>query len=189
MCADGLNWADARHQDLAQDGPVPVLSAGLLVHRRSEAGHLEVLLVHPGGPFWARKDAGAWSIPKGEHDPDEPPREAARREFAEELGIAAPTGDEHSLGVRRLPSGKRLSVWAVAADVDVSATTSNEVTIEWPRGSGRSITFPEVDRAEWCSIEVARERLHRGQAAFLDDLLAALGTGAPEEPSVDAPEC
>lgn len=163
---------------------MPVLSAGLLVHRRGDAGQVEVLLVHPGGPFWARKDAGAWSIPKGEHPADEPPRDAARREFAEELGVEAPVGVEHDLGVRRLPSGKRLSVWAVAADLDVDTTSSNDVTMEWPRDSGRVITFPEVDRAEWCSIEVARQRLHRGQAAFLDDLLSALGS-----PPADTAEC
>jgi predicted NUDIX family NTP pyrophosphohydrolase len=153
---------------------VAVLSAGLLAHRVGVAG-LEVLIVHPGGPFWARKDLGAWSIPKGEHGPDEDAHAAAHREFAEELGIAAPEGTERFLGERRQPSGKVVSVWAVDGDVDLTGTHSNEVTMEWPRGSGRTITFPEVDRAEWCTVDVARERLLRGQVPFLDELVAQLG--------------
>jgi predicted NUDIX family NTP pyrophosphohydrolase len=154
---------------------VAVLSAGLLAHRRSTDGWLEVLIVHPGGPFWAHKDLGAWSIPKGEHDPDEDARSAAHREFAEELGLEPPVGAERFLGERRQPSGKRVSVWAVEGDVDLTRTRSVELTIEWPSGSGRTITFPEVDRAEWCTIELARQRLLRGQVAFLDELLAQLG--------------
>jgi predicted NUDIX family NTP pyrophosphohydrolase len=154
---------------------VPVLSAGLLVHRQGPNGALEVLIVHPGGPFWAHKDLGAWSIPKGEYAPDEPAHAAARREFAEELGVPPPAGAERFLGERRQPSGKVVSVWAVDGDVDLSSTHSNEVTMEWPRGSGRTITFPEVDRAEWCTIELARQRLLRGQVVFLDELVAQLG--------------
>jgi predicted NUDIX family NTP pyrophosphohydrolase len=156
---------------------VAVLSAGLLAHRHGADGALEVLIVHPGGPFWAHKDLGAWSIPKGEHDPDEDARAAAHREFAEELGLAPPVGAERFLGERRQPSGKRVSVWAVEGDVDLTHTRSVELTMEWPRGSGRTITFPEVDRAEWCTIELARQRLLRGQVAFLDELLAQLGAG------------
>ena len=154
-----------------------VLSAGLLAHRHGADGSLEVLIVHPGGPFWAHKDLGAWSIPKGEHDPDEDARAAAHREFAEELGLAPPVGAERFLGERRQPSGKRVSVWAVEGDVDLTHTRSVELTMEWPRGSGRTITFPEVDRAEWCTIELARQRLLRGQVAFLDELVAQLGAG------------
>lgn len=153
---------------------MPVLSAGLLAHRRGIDGGLEVLIVHPGGPFWARKDDGAWSVPKGEYASDEDARAAAEREFVEELGVPAPTGTERFLGERRQPSGKRLSVWAVEADVDLTDTHSNEVTIEWPRGSGRTITFPEVDRAEWCSLDLARRRLLHGHVPFLDELLAQL---------------
>lgn len=150
-----------------------VLSAGLLAHRVGVAG-LEVLIVHPGGPFWARKDLGAWSIPKGEHGPDEDAHAAALREFAEELGIAPPEGTERFLGQRRQPSGKLVSVWAVDGDVDLTGTRSNDVTMEWPKGSGRTITFPEVDRAEWCPVDLARERLLRGQVPFLDELVAQL---------------
>lgn len=153
---------------------MPVLSAGLLAHRRGPDGELQVLLVHPGGPFWARKDLGAWSIPKGEYQPDDEPHAAAHREFREELGLAPPDGTERFLGERRQPSGKRLSVWAIEGDVDLTATHSNEVTIEWPRGSGRTLTFPEVDRAEWFDLDEARRRLLRGHVAFLDDLLAVL---------------
>jgi predicted NUDIX family NTP pyrophosphohydrolase len=151
-----------------------VLSAGLLLHRRGPGGGLQVLLVHPGGPFWARKDLGAWSIPKGEHGPDEDPHAAAHREFAEELGLLPPDGPEHALGERRQPSGKRLTVWALEGDLDLTGTRSNDVTIEWPRGSGRSLTFPEVDRAEWFDVDEARRRLLRGHVPFLDDLLAVL---------------
>lgn len=154
---------------------MPVLSAGLLAHRHGVDGSLEVLIVHPGGPFWAHKDLGAWSIPKGEHDPDEDAHAAAHREFGEELGLAPPVGEERFLGERRQPSGKRVSVWAVEGDVDLTHTRSDEVTMEWPRGSGRTITFPEVDRAEWCTIELARQRLLRGQVVFLDELVAQLG--------------
>ena len=150
---------------------MPVLSAGLLVHRVGPSGR-EVLIVHPGGPFWARKDLGAWSIPKGEHPPDEDARAAAHREFREELGLAPPEGEEHYLGERRQPSGKRLSVWAIEGDLDLSSTCSNEVTMECPRGSGRMLTFPEVDRAEWFDLAEARLRLLRGHVPFLDDLLA-----------------
>lgn len=160
-----------------------VLSAGLLAYRNGPGDELQVLLVHPGGPFWARKDLGAWSIPKGEHGPDEDARTAARREFAEELGVAPPDGDERFLGQRRQSSGKQVSVWAVEGHVEVDRTCSNEVTVEWPRGSGHQITFPEVDRAEWFGLDEARRRLLRGQVPFLDDLVAALADGPEQGPN------
>lgn len=160
-----------------------VLSAGLLVHRRGADGAVEVLVVHPGGPFWARRDLGAWSVPKGEHTDDEDAYEAARREFLEELGTAPPDGPAIFLGEVVQPSRKRVSVWALEGDVDTSSTHSNEITIEWPRGSGRSITFPEVDRAEWFDLDEARRRLLPGQIPFLDRLADALDDRNP------APEC
>lgn len=152
---------------------MPVLSAGLLVHHRDQWG-LRVLLAHPGGPFWARKDDGAWSVPKGEYDPGEDARAAAQREFVEEVGLEPPTGRELALGERRQPSGKRLTVWAVEGDLDLTGSHSNVVTIEWPRGSGRTITFPEVDRVEWFDLATARTKLLRGQVPFLDDLVERL---------------
>lgn len=151
-----------------------VLSAGLLVHRRTAADEVEVLLVHMGGPFWARKDAGAWSIPKGEHGPEEDARAAATREFEEELGTPAPPGEVIPLGTQRQPSGKRITAFAVEGDVDASAIRSNEFTLEWPRGSGIVRSFPEVDRAAWFDLEEARTRLVPGQVPFLDLLVEAL---------------
>ena len=151
-----------------------VLSAGLLVHRADLGGTRSVLLVHPGGPFWARKDLGAWSVPMGEYEPEEDPLAAAHREFREEVGLAPPVGPELALGERRQPSGKRLTVWAVEGDLDLTDACSNEVTIEWPRGSGRTITFPEVDRVEWFELAEAHDRILRGQAPFLDDLVSRL---------------
>ena len=155
-------------------------SAGLLVHRPGPEGGVEVLLVHPGGPFWRRKDEGAWSIPKGEHEPDDDPVAVAEREFAEELGHAPPprgAGTDLDLGEVRLKSGKR--VRAVArplgdAAVDVEAVASNTFETEWPPRSGRMQTFPEVDRAGWFPPEAARTKLNPAQAAFVDRLLDAL---------------
>lgn len=135
---------------------------------------LRVLLVHPGGPFWARKDAGAWSIPKGELDPDEDPLAAALREFAEELGCHPPTGEPEPLGEVRQRSGKVVVAWAIEGDLDVTSITSNSVTTEWPRGSGRQITFPEVDRAEWFDLETAHQKLLEAQRPLLDALLRVL---------------
>jgi predicted NUDIX family NTP pyrophosphohydrolase len=153
---------------------VAVLSAGLLVHRLDPDGSRSVLLAHPGGPFWARKDLGAWTIPKGEYAADEEPLAAAHREFREEVGLDPPPGPELALGERRQPSGKRLTVWAIEGDLDLTDACSNEITMEWPRGSGRTITFPEVDRVDWFELAAAREKILRGQAPFLDDLLALL---------------
>jgi predicted NUDIX family NTP pyrophosphohydrolase len=139
---------------------------------------MEVLLVHPGGPFWAKKDEGAWSIPKGEHSPDDDPLDQAEREFREEVGQEAPPGPRVFLGEVVQSGGKRVSAWAVAGDVDVSGAISNTFELEWPRGSGVIRTFPEVDRVEWSSLAVARGRLLKGQRPFLDRLLDILGSAA-----------
>jgi predicted NUDIX family NTP pyrophosphohydrolase len=151
---------------------VPVLSAGLLLHRR--AGEVvEVLIGHPGGPFWARRDDGVWSIPKGEYGPGEDPWEAAGREFAEELGCPAPAGPRLDLGTVKQPSGKVLTVFAVAADLDVSDFRSNTFTMEWPKGSGRLQEFPELDRVAWLPVAVAQTKLLKGHRVFLDRLTNA----------------
>jgi predicted NUDIX family NTP pyrophosphohydrolase len=144
-------------------------SAGLLLHRRREDG-IEVLLVHPGGPFWANKDAAAWSIPKGEYEPGEDPLAAARREFAEELGTAPPEGETVDLGEVRQKSGKVVHAWALEGDLDVGEITSNTIEIEWPPRSGGTLRIPEVDRAEWCGLGLARERINPAQAELLDRL-------------------
>ena len=148
-----------------------VLSAGLLLYRhRGDA--LEVLIGHPGGPFWARKDDGAWSIPKGEYASGEDPWEAARREFAEEVGCPAPDGARRELGTVKQSSGKMLTVFAVAADLDVSAFTSNTFTLEWPKGSGRLQQFPELDRVAWLPVAQAAIKLLKGHRIFLERLAA-----------------
>ena len=152
----------------------PLRSAGLLVHRAGPDG-LEVLIVHPGGPFWAKRDDGAWSIPKGEIDDEtETALAVARREFREELGSDPPEGDPIALGEVRLKSGKRVEAWALPGDLDVTTIVSNEFETEWPPRSGRTATFPEVDRAEWCSVTIARTKLNPAQVAFLDRLVDAL---------------
>ena len=143
-------------------------SAGILLYKR-EGGTLKVLLVHPGGPFWARKDAGAWSIPKGEYVEGEDPEAAARREFEEELGIAL-EADLQPLGETVQPSRKRVIAFAAEGDLDVAAIRSNTFEIEWPPRSGRKKSFPEVDRAGWFTLEEAREKILSGQRAFLDRL-------------------
>lgn len=149
---------------------MPKLSAGLLVYRRVD-GEPEVLLVHPGGPFWAKKDDGAWSLPKGEYEPSEDPLEVALREFREELGIDPPDADGAvPLGELRQPSGKRVSAWALEGDADVSDVRSNTFEMEWPPRSGRTQEFPEVDRAGWFGVEEAGRKLLRGQVGFLDRL-------------------
>ena len=160
---------------------MPVLSAGLLLHRWTGPVHAqvpEVLIGHPGGPFWARKDDGAWSIPKGEYDANEDPWEAARREFAEELGCPAPDGSRRDLGTSKQPSGKVLTVFAVSADLDVTAFRSNTFELEWPKGSGRLREFPELDRVAWLPITDAHAKLLKGQRVFLDRLLDAIGSPA-----------
>jgi predicted NUDIX family NTP pyrophosphohydrolase len=147
-------------------------SAGLLLYRESR-GVPEVLLVHPGGPFWARKDDGAWSIPKGEFEGDEAPLAAARREFAEETG-ATVDGDFIELSPVRLPSGKIVHAWAVRADFDPARLRSNTFTMEWPPKSGQLREFPEVDRAAWFTLDRARAKIHPGQRPLLDQLDALL---------------
>ncbi len=144
-------------------------SAGLLVFRRREA--TEVLLVHPGGPIWARRDAGAWSIPKGEPHDGEDLLSAAQREFTEELGNPV-QGQFVRLTPVRQPGGKTVHAWAVEADFDTALAVSNSFTMEWPPRSGHVRSFPEIDRAEWFPIAVAREKILSGQAPLLDELLS-----------------
>jgi predicted NUDIX family NTP pyrophosphohydrolase len=129
-----------------------------------------VLLVHPGGPLWARRDVGAWSIPKGEYGADEDPLAAARREFAEELGASPPDGPAEDLGEIRQKSGKLVRAWAVAGDLDVTEVSSNTFTLEWPPHSGRQQEFPEVDRAQWFDVPLARTKIIAAQVALLDRL-------------------
>jgi predicted NUDIX family NTP pyrophosphohydrolase len=143
-------------------------SAGILLHRRTPAGAVEVLLVHPGGPYWARRDLGAWSLPKGEHDDGEDGLACALREFAEELGSPPPAGDPADLGTVRQKGGKVVQAWALEGDLDATAIRSNTFELEWPPRSGRRREFPEVDRAEWFALAEARERINPAQAAFLD---------------------
>ncbi|MFI5038661.1 MAG: NUDIX domain-containing protein [Solirubrobacterales bacterium] len=152
---------------------MPRRSAGLLVHRE-RSGEREVLLVHPGGPMWAKRDAGAWSIPKGEYDSTEDPLAAAKREFEEELGTAAPDGPVKDLGEIKQKSGKIVSAWAVAGDLDVTEITSNTVEVQWPPRSGKMLEIPEVDRAEWFPIHEAREKINPAQAELLDRLAEIL---------------
>jgi predicted NUDIX family NTP pyrophosphohydrolase len=144
-------------------------SAGILLHRRTADGSREVLLVHPGGPFWAKKDLGAWSIPKGEYDDGEDPQAAARREFAEELGSPA-DGDLVDLGEVRQRGGKVVTAWALEGDIDAEAIASNTFTMEWPPRSGTMREFPEVDRAGWFGLDEARERILPAQAPLLERL-------------------
>jgi len=146
------------------------LSAGVLVYRTRD-GVVEVLIAHPGGPFWARRDDGVWSIPKGEHSEVEDPWEAAQREFAEELGLAVPAGPRLDLGALKQPSGKLVTAFAVGADLDVTGARSNTFPLEWPKGSGTIKEFPEVDRVGWFTVTQARTKLLKGQRAFLDRLM------------------
>jgi predicted NUDIX family NTP pyrophosphohydrolase len=152
-------------------------SAGILLYRRRGPA-LQVLLVHPGGPAWAKRDLGAWSIPKGEYEPDEDPLDAARREFAEELGVAVPQGPVKDLGEIRQRSGKRVRAWALEGDLDVETVSSNTVEFEWPPRSGRLIEIPEVDRAEWFGLSEAREKINVGQVPLIDRLEELLGSPA-----------
>ena len=142
-------------------------SAGLILHRRNAAGEIEVLLVHPGGPFWARKDEHSWSIPKGEFAEGEDAETVALREFEEELGSPPPAGSRVFLGEFGEPSRKKISAWALEADFDATHVTSNTFELEWPPRSGRVQEFPEVDKAAWWMIDEARAKLHKGQAPLL----------------------
>lgn len=154
---------------------MPATSAGLLLHRIGADGGLEVLLVHPGGPFFARKDAGAWSIPKGEHGPTDDPHATALREFAEELGTPPPPAadgiDDLDLGTVRQKGGKVVRAFGRAGDLDVATIASNTFELEWPPRSGRTQVFPEVDRAAWFPLEEARSRINPAQADLLDRLV------------------
>jgi predicted NUDIX family NTP pyrophosphohydrolase len=146
----------------------------LLPYRFGGGRTLEVLVVHPGGPFWANKDDGAWSVAKGEYEPGQDPEEAANREFEEELGQAAPVGDRIDLGELRQPSGKLVRVWAVEGDLDVENVTSNEFEMEWPPHSGKTASWPEVDRAAWMSAASVKRKLSKGQVDFVDRLVVRL---------------
>jgi predicted NUDIX family NTP pyrophosphohydrolase len=147
-------------------------SAGLLLFRETATG-LEVLLVHPGGPFWAKKDDGSWSIPKGEFEEGEEPLAAAKREFEEEMGVP-PSGEFLPLKPLKQPSGKLVFAWALRSDFDPSSLKSNTFSMEWPPKSGRQREFPEVDKAAWFDMETARRKILKGQAPFLDQLLVSL---------------
>lgn len=153
-------------------------SAGVLFYRRAPTG-LQVLLVHPGGPFWARKDAGAWSIPKGECNGTEDPLQAALREVTEELG-SCPAGTPIALAPVRQPAGKLVLAWAIEADFDPGSLRSNTFSMEWPPKSGRQQSFPEVDRAEWFDVDEARRKLLTGQVALLEQFVTL--TRSPPHP-------
>jgi predicted NUDIX family NTP pyrophosphohydrolase len=146
---------------------MPKMSAGLLMYRKRGAS-VEVLLVHPGGPFWVARDDGAWSIPKGEYTDGEDPLAAAIREFTEETGVVTPDGHLIPLSPVRQPSGKIINAWALEGDCDSSRCHSNLFSMEWPPKSGAMKEFPEADRAEWFSLEVARMKLTKGQVGLLD---------------------
>ena len=152
---------------------MPKHSAGLLLYRLHATGP-QVLLVHPGGPFWARKDLGAWSIPKGEIDGDEEPSQAALREFSEETGTVPPERVLLDLGEARQKSGKCVHAFALAGELDPGTIRSNLIEIAWPPRSGRTLTVPEIDRAEWFGLTEAREKILAGQAVFLDRLAERL---------------
>lgn len=143
-------------------------SAGILMYRL-KGTVIEVFLVHPGGPFWAKKDKGAWSIPKGEFSEEEDALEAAKREFTEETGII-PMGDFQPLDPVKQPGGKTIYVWIIKGDADSTAVRSNKFSLEWPKGSGRIQEFPEVDRAQWFDLENARYKILKGQSPFLNQL-------------------
>jgi len=151
---------------------MPKTAAGLLLYRRRSLG-VEVLLAHPGGPFWARKDLGAWTIPKGEIDPGEDPVSAARREFREEIGLDV-TAPVEPLGQIKQPGGKIVLIWAAEGDFDPARLASNTFEMEWPKGSGHVRIFPEVDRAAWFDLGEARRRILPGQAPFLEALVTSL---------------
>jgi predicted NUDIX family NTP pyrophosphohydrolase len=149
-------------------------SAGILLHRRRDSG-VEVLIGHMGGPFWARKDEAAWSVPKGEYGPGEDPFAVGLREFEEELGSPVPASDFVPLGEVKQSGGKVLTVWAAEGDLDADAAHSNTFELEWPPRSGRIQEFPEIDRAAWMTVDEARTKLVKGQVPLLDRLLDVVG--------------
>ncbi|MFD4370968.1 NUDIX domain-containing protein [Streptomyces sp. NPDC058486] len=146
-------------------------SAGVLVFRRVGGGGIEVLIGHMGGPFWARREEGAWSVPKGEYGADEAPEDAARREFLEELGVPVPDGEWFGLGEVRQAGGKTVTVWAVEGDLDPAAVVPGTFTMEWPPRSGVQAEFPELDRVGWHTPEEAAPLLVKGQREFLERLV------------------
>lgn len=160
---------------------MPKHSAGILLYRKGNAG-VEVFLVHPGGPFWVRKDVGAWSIPKGEYLENEDALAAARREFAEETSLALPQGDLQELGEVKY-NNKILRVWVLEGSVDARRIKSNTITLEWPPKTGRTQEFPEVDRAGWYPLGAAKEKLVKGQAPLIDMLQEYLGAEPAQDPS------
>jgi len=153
---------------------MPKCSAGILLYRKAGSG-IELLLVHPGGPFWAKKDQGAWSIPKGEHAADEDPLAAAKREFTEEVGNVPPEGPYLDLGSVAQPGHKTIAAFATEGKFDPASLKSNLFEMEWPPKSGLMQSFPEIDRAEWFTPNVAREKIHTRQAHFIDQLCRHLG--------------
>lgn len=150
-------------------------SAGLLLYRQDEAG-VRVFLVHPGGPYWQKRDDGAWSIPKGEHDEYEDPLDAARREFREETGREVPDVEWTDLGKTRQRGGKVVAAWAASCDIDIGPIRSSTFDLEWPPRSGRRVAFPEVDRGEWFDLATARRRINPAQLLFIDRLAALLSS-------------
>jgi predicted NUDIX family NTP pyrophosphohydrolase len=152
---------------------MPKLSAGLLLYRITD-GSVEVLIGHPGGPFWAKKDQGAWSIPKGEYTEDDDPWAAARREFEEELGKPPPDGPRIDFPPLKQPSGKIITAFAVRGDLDLEGTVSNTFALEWPKGSGNVREYPEIDRVDWFCVAAARSKLLKGQRPLLDRLMDVL---------------
>ncbi len=156
-------------------------SAGLLLYRQHDDGPVEVLLAHPGGPLWATRDAGAWTVPKGEFNAGEEGWAVARREFEEETGRPAPDGDPIDLGEILQKGGKTVFAWALEGDLDPAAAHSNTFPLEWPPRSGRWITVPEIDRVEWFAPDEARRRIKDTQIPFIDRLLAALHDRSPAQ--------
>ena len=153
-------------------------SAGLLMFRRGRSGDtLEVFLVHPGGPFWAKRDTGAWSIPKGEYSEIEDPLECAQREFREETGVDVASKTFIPLAAIKQSGGKAVSAWAFEGDCDADAIKSNLFSIEWPPKSGRQQEFPEVDRACWFDTKTARQKIIKGQVSFIEELEAFVQAG------------
>ena len=154
-------------------------SAGLLLYRRRPDGTIEMLLAHPGGPVWAKRDEGAWTVPKGEFHDGEQAWDVARREFEEETGQPAPDGDPIVLGEIRQKGGKFVEAWALEGDLDPATAHSNTFPFQWPPRSGKWITIPEIDRVEWFAPDAARKRIKDTQIPFIDRLLDALGDRTP----------